>query len=543
MTHDLKAGTKRRRTVIRRSRNGCITCKKRKVRCDETKPFCIRCDKYGIRCDGYSTPAPQPVPTGPKPLLPKGHFSTKSHFLTSTIFRQLFRNEQEYRYFTVFCSSTSHHLSSHFSSSLWQKLILQASQSEAVVRHAVIALGALINKSNSNSPFSETTLSRRQFAFQQYHLSVSLLRAQISTSHSLVPPTQLRTTLLACLLFATFETYNGYISTATTQIYSGVRLLSDWQTSQTHLTTKVTSIRSPRPLVIEDELIHAFSELETEAMCRHDERPAELHEAHRYYGQMSIDTMPSSFSDLKEARAYLVLISQRALHLTAWMKQKSNGALGLRSPEVFEAQEATQEAIERMGKECDRWEAAFEKVWREKREGKGAMALRAQYLMSIGWKKAMEPGRGAFYGDNTELLREIVDLSRKVLAPDKDDENPHSGFGFEGGVLTGLRTVGFVFRHRKLRREAVELLLERPWKEGLWDSYMLGKAMEWLADLEDEGLSEDEEHVPEENVVKDFQMEQDEAGRRTIVTALQPVRGVDGGVDLVSRELIIPWLP
>ncbi|CZR52309.1 uncharacterized protein PAC_02186 [Phialocephala subalpina] len=515
----------------------------RAMRCDETRPFCTRCERFGMQCDGYSAPAPKPVPSSPKPLLPKGHFSTKSHFLSSTVFRQLFRNEQEYRYFNVFCSSTSHHLSSHFSSSLWQKLILQASQAEALVRHAVIALGALINK--SDSCFSESALARRQFAFQQYHLSVSLLRAHISGSRDVVPPNQLRTTLLACLLFAIFETYNGYISTATAQIYSGVRLLLDWQSTQTHLITKVTSIRSPRPLVIEDELVHAFSELETEAMCRHDERSAELHEAHRYYGQLSMDTMPSSFQDLREARSYLVLISQRALHLTAWMKQKSNGALGLRSPEVFEAQKATEEAIERMDKECDRWEAAFEKLWNENSERKGAMALRAQYLMSTAWGIAMKPGVGVFYGDNTEMLEEIVSLSRKVLAPVPSDPDfiPHSGFGFEGGIITGLRTVGFVFRHRRLRREAIQLLLDRPWKEGLWDSYMVGKAMEWLADLEDEGLNEDEEHVPKENVLKDFRMAQDEVGRRTIVIALQPVRGLDGDVELVGRELVIPWLP
>lgn len=33
---------------------GCIACRRRKIRCDETRPGCARCSTYGIRCPGYS---------------------------------------------------------------------------------------------------------------------------------------------------------------------------------------------------------------------------------------------------------------------------------------------------------------------------------------------------------------------------------------------------------------------------------------------------------------------------------------------------------
>ncbi|VEU19627.1 DEKNAAC100146 [Brettanomyces naardenensis] len=38
---------------ISRSRNGCITCKQRRRKCDETKPCCLRCLKSGRQCGGY----------------------------------------------------------------------------------------------------------------------------------------------------------------------------------------------------------------------------------------------------------------------------------------------------------------------------------------------------------------------------------------------------------------------------------------------------------------------------------------------------------
>ncbi|QKX61385.1 uncharacterized protein TRUGW13939_08533 [Talaromyces rugulosus] len=39
-----------RRPQHRRSRNGCLTCKRRKVRCNEEKPRCYHCDRLSLEC-------------------------------------------------------------------------------------------------------------------------------------------------------------------------------------------------------------------------------------------------------------------------------------------------------------------------------------------------------------------------------------------------------------------------------------------------------------------------------------------------------------
>ncbi|TGO85630.1 hypothetical protein BPOR_0378g00070 [Botrytis porri] len=36
-----------------KSRNGCITCKAKRLKCDETKPSCQQCHKRGVSCGGY----------------------------------------------------------------------------------------------------------------------------------------------------------------------------------------------------------------------------------------------------------------------------------------------------------------------------------------------------------------------------------------------------------------------------------------------------------------------------------------------------------
>ncbi|KAK6197083.1 fungal-specific transcription factor domain-containing protein [Scheffersomyces amazonensis] len=40
---------------ITKSRNGCLTCKKKRLKCDETKPECLNCQKKNIECGGYAT--------------------------------------------------------------------------------------------------------------------------------------------------------------------------------------------------------------------------------------------------------------------------------------------------------------------------------------------------------------------------------------------------------------------------------------------------------------------------------------------------------
>lgn len=52
----------RKRRSRGRSFQGCITCRRRHVRCDEKKPVCQRCAKRGIHCEGYALFRPQNRP-------------------------------------------------------------------------------------------------------------------------------------------------------------------------------------------------------------------------------------------------------------------------------------------------------------------------------------------------------------------------------------------------------------------------------------------------------------------------------------------------
>ncbi|KAK6351827.1 Maltose acetyltransferase [Orbilia javanica] len=48
--------TKRKRIFSNRTKTGCITCRRRKKKCDEGKPHCNNCKRGGFTCGGYAAP-------------------------------------------------------------------------------------------------------------------------------------------------------------------------------------------------------------------------------------------------------------------------------------------------------------------------------------------------------------------------------------------------------------------------------------------------------------------------------------------------------
>ena len=53
MTNPLEPRVRR---LAPKTRTGCTTCKKRRVKCDERQPTCLRCENLDIKCDGYEVP-------------------------------------------------------------------------------------------------------------------------------------------------------------------------------------------------------------------------------------------------------------------------------------------------------------------------------------------------------------------------------------------------------------------------------------------------------------------------------------------------------
>lgn len=153
------------------------------MKCGEEKPHCRRCVTFGTICDGYGhlyrqTQAAQPKCKLIRPIQPKD-----SSQLIRNPFKTLFQHGKESWYFDNFCSKTSYEIFPDFGSGTLRRMLLQASQEEVSIRHAVVALGAL-DVTNEGVPAlsgSIASQSRHHLdALEQYTIALKHMKVRAS---------------------------------------------------------------------------------------------------------------------------------------------------------------------------------------------------------------------------------------------------------------------------------------------------------------------------------------------------------------------------
>jgi hypothetical protein len=213
------------------------------VKCDETRPQCNKCVRSGRDCAGFPAsrkPGEVTVPILPRPQsqsLSSSSQSTSPASTTSTsspptsraalvrrapappiqsrrrptppptphvnqaiikVTPSIFEPDafafdtQEGQYFQLFRTHTASELSGFFDSEFWMRSVLQESHSQASIRHAVIALGALyktLEKASESPPGTpsenfDTAPTHYNFAVQQYAKAVTRLREAIQNDET-----------------------------------------------------------------------------------------------------------------------------------------------------------------------------------------------------------------------------------------------------------------------------------------------------------------------------------------------------------------------
>jgi hypothetical protein len=106
---------------------------------------------------------------------------------------------------------------------LWDRLIPQAVETEPLIKHAVVAVAAL-NKSRIDAAMGiGKSNPHHQFALLQY--GKALKRIRDTLNEGIKDP---RRSLMACMLVFCLECLQGYQSSASNQASVGVALLQRW---------------------------------------------------------------------------------------------------------------------------------------------------------------------------------------------------------------------------------------------------------------------------------------------------------------------------
>lgn len=100
------------------------------------------------------------------------------------------------------------------------------------------------------------------------------------------------------------------------------------------------------------------------------------------------------------------------------------------------------------------------------------------------------------YDDYVQNFSEIVSIAKLL----QSHPTGKSIFVFDPSYIPDLYFTAVRCRHPKVRREAIDVLLARPYREGVWDSLAAGNMAAAVMEIEEQGTNGS--YIPEENRVR-----------------------------------------
>ncbi|RFU31827.1 hypothetical protein B7463_g4522, partial [Scytalidium lignicola] len=546
-------------------KSGCVTCKARRVKCDETKPYCQKCTRFGRKCGGYLTHTLR-EPKAPVSKLQDCDPPLKSQTKLSlgiplqppgTV--QL-KDELEARYFRVFEEQTSSELSGTFQLSLWNRFVLQSCRDEPFVKHAVVALAALNVSYKSQLQWGNTDLpvhlenpdEHQRFALTQYDKAVTYMRLSISD-----PNRDLWKALLSCLLVYCFESFQGRRDLAISHAQSGQKLFQDRIIYQTRLKS-LGSPSSSKTCSMEIDVIRAFARLDLLLLTAIDTRsPAEHREFIEYEGCTPLPGTPSVFRSIADAKIYIDLLMRKMGHFMA-------SALSCRNPtilggELEDRPRNTQAQIwfgssiysyqgamlspdhhihhSEYTAHLRRWFAAFEPLVQQAytaNENSDIWYAMARLQIHARIMKILLAG--TLFISESSYDRFLPDFKVVVAFASRIVQRQQPSFNFDLSLIPEIGIVGLRCRDWKVRREALELLKQPNFHwEVFWNKDMLEALARAVMETEEEGLRFGAV-IPEARRARMWTIATDEVGRCANVKIL--LNTEEGSV---IREKDIRW--
>ncbi|KAE8451403.1 hypothetical protein EG329_004032 [Mollisiaceae sp. DMI_Dod_QoI] len=322
-------------------KSGCLTCKQRRVKCDETKPACLRCSNFGRVCGGYPSKEETPPPKDPTPPVKRKLLSKAmqmapapspspepsyaavfapppppiSPFTPPVPAGIAFQDEREYQYFCHFRDATSMEFSNGFEPTLWNPFVLRACDNPSI-RQLVVATAALsiAVKTPPLRLWNPSNDQHHQYALQQYGQALKGIREMVAAGQD-----STRIALIGALLIFCFESLHGDLSRAMMHIRSAVDMIVKRLSSlpQPHYFSRVSSAATQSNAPIDNELLTAFMRIDRPSLALMGrQKGAPVIEANQIFNLLFSSEpleMPNGFANTNEARVYLEDIIYRML--------------------------------------------------------------------------------------------------------------------------------------------------------------------------------------------------------------------------------------
>lgn len=244
--------TTRRKRYFPKTRTGCLTCRVRRVKCDEAKPDCQRCTSTGRKCDGYFDNAVVSPRSDTSACPPQAALSSDPE--SSTLEKKTF---EWFRYQTVPI------LAGHFPDETYNRTALQLYFSEPAVRFTISAFGALHQEIYSTRKARNAGVSsnlRTRLPAQQYARALREVQSLLALQD--VP---LEVVLVCSALLVQFE-----------------GLQQDFVPAMLHAEKALSLLAAARPGRIEEGLLRTMMRFDAQSAMHVGRRAPQLatHAAH-----------------------------------------------------------------------------------------------------------------------------------------------------------------------------------------------------------------------------------------------------------------------
>ncbi|TLS23308.1 uncharacterized protein PpBr36_05891, partial [Pyricularia pennisetigena] len=490
-------------------RSGCITCKARKVKCDEGKPSCLRCIKSGRSCDGYLDPnvmasrrksnknKPADTNTGPS--------SSFSTLLDGAL-------PEEKRSFHFFQHVTAPSLAGDLDANFWKVLVLQVCQTEPAVRHAVLAVSGLheylaskrgCSTLKNAGHFKTTELMssepQHSFALHQYNKAIACLIGQMkdTTSRPLAP-------LLTCVLFVCLEFMHGKDKESLIHLEQGRQLLGK-------LDQRADS-KDPEIDIVKRHLVPLYLRLSLTAFL-FGGKPVPIP-----HSLKSLKEVPATFESVQEIRFSLYDFIDEVLRYLqrARMARYDPGTASETLAELGREKEDLLQRLGKLGMAFALYQASkpsqvsevnaavFQmylhtmKIWVSTALSNTEACFDA-HLRSF---SAIIPHAATILNHSNEPPAQLSLLSRNRLMQERLGERglpkrQKSMFTFETYVIPVLYYVATKCRHPLIRHSALDLLKQHPnRRENLWHAKKMAAIAEHVVRVEEKSAAESEPGSP-----------------------------------------------
>ncbi|KAI0205243.1 hypothetical protein F4808DRAFT_411020 [Astrocystis sublimbata] len=206
-------------------KTGCLTCKIRHKKCDETRPACLRCSSTGRQCD-FLFPARRPrisAVEGEAQNDPLSAVSTAAVSFRLPMSSSSSASDFEHVQFEFYRLVCAPEYGVLFETPSWESLVLRFSISEPCIYHAALAIGSLMW--NQYSPRSQwhdpatRTVSATAYSTIHYNRAIRYLNTKLSSEPA--PDKALtQLTILSAILFIQIEFLQGQVITSQTSYFT-----------------------------------------------------------------------------------------------------------------------------------------------------------------------------------------------------------------------------------------------------------------------------------------------------------------------------------